>query len=166
MSRYSNSRKEKFINSLPKNEISNSGLSSRSKLNFSFFDGSQPAGQDYRDLSQEDLVKIFEKIKNYSKENLLFWRNERCGAGGLKVFTEYGDFPKKSEFTHPPHVPHDVMWARFRVESKFRLIGFLVPDRLHEKMDEETKCIYDRNTFYVVFLDKDHLFYKTQKENN
>lgn len=164
MSRYNNRKKQSFIQSLPGNDVNNSGVSSKLKFNFSFFDGSQSVGQDFTELTKEELVKFFEKLKNFSKEDLNFWRRELSG-NGLPVFTEYGEFPKKkSDFTHPSHVPHDVMWSRFRIEAKFRLIGFLIPSELHEKKDEQTGYIYDRNTFYVVFLDKNHLFYKTEKK--
>lgn len=163
MSKYKNLKKDSFIKGLPRTSIDNSGISKKLRFNFDFFDGNQEAGIDYKDLTKEELIKFFDKIKNFSKEDLLYWRQERCGKGGLKVFVEYGDFPKNSDFDHPPHVPHDAMWARFRIESKFRLIGFLVPDNLHEKRDEETKYLYDRNTFYIVFLDKEHRFYKTEQ---
>lgn len=84
---------------------------------------------------------------------------------GIKSFAEYGDFPKKSDFKHPNYVPHDVRWARFRMDGAFRLVGFLVPKELHNKCKkdkENEEYLFDRNTFYVVFLDKDHRFYKAE----
>lgn len=34
---------------------------------------------------------------------------------------------------------------------------------LHDKEHSKTKIRCDKNTFYLVFLDKEHKFYKTEK---
>lgn len=166
MSKFSNVRKSSFIRGLPQSDVDNSGLISRSKVNFSFFCADQEPASSFYDFSHEDLCKILVKIQSYTKESLNYWRSQRTGSGGLKVFVEYGEFPTKSDFSHPPHVPHDVVWSRFRLDNTLRLIGFLIPSRL-----EGVPCgknpdagVYDRNTFYVVFLDKNHKFYKTESK--
>lgn len=33
-------------------------------------------------------------------------------------FTVYGSFPKKSDFSHPAHVPEDAKWARIHIAGK------------------------------------------------
>ena len=107
---------------------------------------------------------VLGKIKSYTTEPLDYWRSQRVGNGGLKVLATYGSFPSKSEFVHPKHVPHQAQWARFRLESKLRLIGFTIPTELHKNTHNKTGEFYDKNTFYVVFLDRDHKFFLTEKK--
>jgi hypothetical protein len=73
------------------------------------------------------------------------------------------DLPSKSAFKFPKNVPHQAQWARFRLENKVRLIGFVVPGKYKDKRHAKTKKRFDGNTFYVVFPDKNHLFYKMKK---
>ena len=82
--------------------------------------------------------------------------NQRVGGGSLKVLEIYGSFPKKSDFTHPKHVPIDVNWARFRLESDMRLIGFLIPP------NTDGISMAAVNTFFIVFLDQGHRFYLSE----
>ncbi len=131
-------------------------LEVKGKLSFSFkyFDGSQAAGQDFKDWSCEQKTKLLEKLRDYSRESKQYWCNQRVGSGGLKILAIYGEFPRNSDFTKPLHVPDNVKWSRFRLESAVRLIGFFI--------DEEEAASKGLSTdiFYVVFLDKDHRFYK------
>jgi len=71
----------------------------------------------------------------------------------------YNQFPSKSDFSHPQFVPHEAMWARFRLEGSTRLIGFMIPAEYDGTAHQKTKMLFDSNVFYVVFLDKDHRFY-------
>lgn len=63
-------------------------------------------------------------------------------------FSVYGDFPLKTEYTHPAHVPPDAKWARIHVNGVHVLAGHIF-----------------KNVFYLVFLDNKHAFYKTEKKN-
>jgi len=65
-------------------------------------------------------------------------------------FTVYGDFPpsNKTDFFHPKQVPEDAKWARIHVNGLHCLIGHV---------------IYD--TFYLVFLDQEHKFWKSVLKN-
>jgi hypothetical protein len=54
--------------------------------------------------------------------------------------------PEDSHFTHPRHVRADAQWCSLRVQGKPRVIGHLVD-----------------NVLYVVFLDKDHEFWPSEK---
>jgi hypothetical protein len=159
---FNNKMKTSFLESLPTISLESGEIVERSKFNFSFFDGTQVHGQDFEDWSQNELTKLLLKLKNYSESSLESWRHQRIGGGGLKVFEIYGKFPKNSEFKHPKHVPHDVSWARFRLENLVRLVGFIVPKGF--KCPEGIKQTepFDSNTFYVVFLDRDHKFYLTE----
>lgn len=68
---------------------------------------------------------------------------------------------KDANLIFPKHVPHQVSWARFRLESDNRLIGFVIPEEYHKKENIYTKEYFDCNTFYIVFLDNTHRFYKS-----
>lgn len=166
MSKFGNSKRNIFINSF-KDRISlnddNNNLTVRSKFNLSYFDSGQQAGQDFKDWTDKQLHELLKKIKEYTSESLDYWRNQRVGKGGLKVLETYGAFPKKSDFSEPKHVPHQAQWGRFRLGSKVRLIGFTVPTDFHSVPHPKTGELFDKNTFYIVFLDKDHRFYITEE---
>ncbi|MGG6110093.1 hypothetical protein ACQV2E_11325 [Pantoea allii] len=162
--KFDNKRKEGFLSRIPNLSLDAGTIVERCKLNFSYFDNSQPSGQDFTDWSNDELLKLIDKFKHYTKSSLEFWRNERTGSGGLKVLEIYGKFPKRSEFTHPKHVPHDVQWARFRLESKVRMIGFVIPRGFECHDGVKLKEPFDFNTFYVVFLDRNHKFYLTEED--
>jgi len=159
-----NSRKDKFLSSIPvasfdsKNDL----IAGKCKFNFSYMDKNQDAGQDFRDWNHEQLYKLLDKLQNYCKQPLKYWNTQRVGGGSNKVFEIYGEFPRKSEFIHPKHVPHDARWARFRMEGAMRLVGFIVPDELQDCECKHTKIRFDTNTFYIVFLDANHKFYITK----
>jgi len=63
-------------------------------------------------------------------------------------FTLYGEFPSKSNFTHPSHVPQDAKWARIHINGTHIIAGHIY-----------------QNTFYIVFFDHDHTFYITEKKH-
>ena len=170
MKGFSNSRKNRLLQSLPTSSIETSDIATRCSFNFSYFEANQNAGQNFDEWNDSQgassLATLLDKIKNYTKEPLSYWRNERAGSGGLKVLTNYDQFPKKSHFSHPPHVPHDVVWSRFRLSNMVRLIGFVIPANIAGKIYTDPKgnqYRFDSNTFYVVFLDRDHQFFQTEQ---
>jgi hypothetical protein len=161
-----NSLSNQFVRSIPETIIETSKINTKCKFNLSYFDENQPAGQKFSDWTLNtgisSLTNLLTKLKEYTQQPLNYWKNERVGGGGLKILEYYGDFPKKSDFNHPRHVPSDACWARFRLGNKVRLVGFVISkDSIKNLTDDEQKK-YDRNTFYVVFLDKEHAFYKTE----
>lgn len=151
-----NSRKESFLTKLPDFLIEDIKSKFQDNLNFSFqfFDNSQRAGQDFKEWNQEQLYKLLDKLKQYCTNTPSYWRSQRVGGGTNKILEIYKKFPACSEFEYPKHVPLDVEWARFRLESDMRLIGFIV-----NKENCKLLTIYP-NTFYIVFLDAYHKFYK------
>ncbi|SFV75354.1 hypothetical protein MNB_SM-3-374 [hydrothermal vent metagenome] len=160
MARYKkNSKKQNFLNSIPiiSLEDATNDLTLRCKFNFSYFIVDS-AGQDFKDWSQNELSKLFDKLKEYSKFSLSHWENQK--VGNYPVFVKYDYFPKNTDFTKPKHVPHQAIWSRFHIENKKRLIGFVIPDEYHDMIHQKTSKRFDTNTFYVVFLDKEHKFYK------
>lgn len=167
MSKFTNSRKYNFLDklsSLPSLLESSNDLTKRCKFNLSYFDHSQSAGQNFSDLTHKQLYQLFDKLKDYSKKTLQDWCQQRVGRTGLTVLAIYKGFPAKSSFTHPKHVPHQAKWGRFRIGSKRRLIGFIVPPELHKTLHKKTNEFFDKNTFYIVFLDNNHKFYSTEKK--
>lgn len=163
MNRFSNGRKGDFISKLQtlSLESESSDLVVRSKFNFSYF-CHQPAGQCFSDWTSLQQSKLFEKLINFSRQPLSHWRAERVGNGGGTVLAIYGKFPNNSDFSAPPSIPHDVEWGRFRLGGSERLIGFILPASLSDREHSGHKRRFDCNTFYVVFLDRDHRFYKTE----
>lgn len=162
-----NNKSKEFVDSLPETTIESSKIEEKCKFNLSYFDHTQSAGQKFDEWSNSTgivtLVNLLDKFKEYTNESLNYWRNQRSGGGGLKILEDYGDFPSNSDFKHPRSVPADVHWARFRLGNKVRVIGFVISkDSIRNLSDEEQKN-YCHNTFYVVFLDKDHRFYKTER---
>lgn len=153
-----NPRKDKFLESLPK-DVSIADISDvKGKLSFSFryFDASQKAGQDFKDWTGEQKNQLLNKLRDYSREDKKYWLNQRVGGGGLKILEIYGAFPRNSDFIYPVHVPDNVKWARFRMESAVRLVGFFI-----DEADAKSKGL-STDIFFVVFLDKDHRFYKME----
>ncbi|MCQ2241404.1 hypothetical protein [Treponema sp.] len=110
-------------------------------------------GQKFADLSVEQFSKVMDKLKEYSREGRFHWEITSIGHGKNHVLEVYNEFPSKSEFSHPAHVPAGVKWARFRLESDQRLIGFVI-----DKNDAECMRL-NPDVFYVVFLDLYHKFY-------
>ena len=76
----------------------------------------------------------------------------------MKILAVYGEFPTNTDFEYPKHVPEKVQWARFRMESAMRLVGFFVSEDVTKKLQLSS------DIFYIVFLDKDHRFYKMEKK--
>jgi hypothetical protein len=85
------------------------------------------------------------------------WSRLTIGRGSSHVLEIYDNFPFKSDFTFPKHVPIDVKWGRFRLEYDMRLIGFVIE---HEHC---MKYNIPKNIFYIVFLDQEHRFFKTEE---
>ena len=165
MKKYDNKRKKKFIGSLsdlPSLDDPDNDLTKRCKFNFSYFDPSQDAGQRFHDWSHKQLYELLEKIQEFTKKPLEYWLNERAGSGGLKMLAIYKGFPSRSDFVHPKYIPHQAKWGRFRLASKLRLVGFTIPTELHKTPHRTTNEYFDKNTFYVVFLDRYHRFYLSE----
>lgn len=164
MNLFSNKKKDKFLESVPTESVvaSTSTHAARSKFNFSYF-SEHPAGQALEDLSADNLRQLYAKLQHFSKEPLSYWKTMKVGKSG-RMLSIYGGFPSKSDFSHPPHVPHEAEWGRFRLDFSFRLVGFVVPDHLDGRTQNSTGALFDSNTFYVVFFDRDHRFYKGSDE--
>lgn len=163
--RYENSRKDRFISQIPVSSIDSpkDQLTAKCKFNFAYFH-KDPAGQSFDEWNELQVKKLLQKLTDYSKESLRHWQAARIGGSGGTVLAIYGSFPRNSDFTCPAHVPHQAHWGRFRLENAVRLVGFILPPGCHDKEHPGTKVRFDCNTFYVVFLDANHRFYKTENK--
>lgn len=167
MKKFKNSRTEQKvieISQLSSIEMENDSITIRCKFNFHYF-SIQKGGQDFKEWNHNQLVKLLNKLKNYSENSLEYWARQPIGKGIGHVLEIYGKFPvKNTEFIEPKSIPIEAQWSRFRLESSVRLIGFTIPNTYFDKAHQYTSKRYDTNTFYVVFLDKEHKFYKTEKK--
>lgn len=156
-------RKENFLKNIPATSLDSSGddLTRRCKFNFSYLCHGDGYGQSFDDWTEGEIKSLFKKIKDYSRESLDYWKMQQIGSKKCRVLSIYGEFPKISSFKVPPNVPYQACWGRFRLDFAGRLVGFVVPDSLHDSCHAVTGMRYDKNTFYVVFLDKNHEFYIT-----
>lgn len=115
------------------------------KMVFSFkdFDRTQvPPGQTYKEWQEKGyLAYLLEKLSHISELNIIEAKQQ-------EYITEYGVFPKDSDFRHPRHIAEDVNWAVIKKigGQKGRVAGHIIG-----------------NVFYIVFLDLDHRFWITEK---
>jgi len=65
-----------------------------------------------------------------------------------QVVKAYDNFPEKSDFYHPKHIPEGVRWGTISIKGKERIAGYI-----------------EENIFHIVFLDKDHRFWITEKKH-
>jgi hypothetical protein len=158
-----NTKHDNFVNKFNESQHSfilkdiSDDLTKRCKFNFSYFDASQ--GTTFFNLTIKQQKYLFDVIIDFSKKSLSLLE-----AQGR--FHNYHEFPspEKTKFTPPKDIPNDVCWCRFRLSGTFRLIGFIVPEHLHNKNPNEQKdYLFDKNTFYVVFIDPDHQFWIPSK---
>ena len=124
-------------------------VSIRGLINFSFkdLDQSQPKDdcQTVGLWHEKGLLrKLFVRIAELSKVS----KAEAIQQQQIKI---YGDFPpnNKTDFEVPRHVDPNVEWGVIEnIGGKPRVAGYMV-----------------ENTFYVVFLDGEHKFWKSEKRN-
>jgi hypothetical protein len=112
-------------------------------FNFKDFDYNQcPPGQTHNEWQDIKLLSaFFDKLYQLSDKSI-------TEAQQHNMITIYKEFPPKSDFNIPKYIKGSVHWAVIKDigGQKARAAGYV-----------------DGNTFYVVFLDKDHLFYKMKK---
>lgn len=113
------------------------------KISFQYLDSSQKYASSLKDWQSCGLLSCaIETLRGFCSKPLL------DSLDGDK-FTIYGGFPseKNTLYIKPAHVPDDANWARIHVNGPSVIVGHVVND-----------------TFYVVFLDKTHKFWLTQKD--
>lgn len=117
-------------------------------LTFSFrhLDESQPE-DDPQTLEVWAVERLLPILLTRLKELSRLSRDEATKQQLIKV---YGDFPVKSDFFAPAHIDKHVAWGVIKGigGQKGTVAGYMI-----------------ENTFYIVFLDKDHRFWITEKKN-
>lgn len=109
-------------------------------LSFKDFDRNQ--GQSFKDWEQEKLLSLaVEKLREVCQ----FTVRQATAQQIIKAYTK-NVFPPNSTFSHPKHVPPDVTWCSMHIQGKECVIGY-----------------FEDNIFQVVFLDKNHHFWITEK---
>lgn len=101
-----------------------------------------PPGQTFEEWEQEGLLSsLMTKLVELSQKNRVTAAQQGC-------ISVYGSFPDDSGFRIPRFIEGDVDWAVIKDigGQKHRVAGYIVD-----------------NIFYVVFLDKAHKFYITNK---
>ena len=88
------------------------------------------------------LAPLMTKLVELSNKNRVIASQEGC-------LSTYDTFPKDSDFKKPKYIEGDVQWATIKdVGGQLhRVAGYIVD-----------------NVFYVVFLDKEHKFYKMKNK--
>jgi len=161
---FGNSKKTQRLN----NELAQSSIfdgsntiASRMKFNFSYFDFNQSngPGQLLTTWSDSQRAYLYKQLVDFSRESSDYWKHQ----GRLVI---YGNFPnkRKCDFKLPTYIPMEAEWGRFRLSGKVRLVGFML-SKEHQSNKDKDGFSYCTNTFYVVFLDKNHKFYKTEPKN-
>lgn len=130
----------------PKYQRNPQGLSDKSakpkKIVFSFEMLDRNQGQSFEEWQTHNILALLcEKLAGISKLSVEEAKREQ-------IIKEYPVFPTKTEFTHPKHVPDDVLWASMHIQGKECVIGY-----------------FETNIFYIVFLDKEHEFWKTDLQD-
>ena len=109
-------------------------------FNFKFFQSGKDSGQSFEEWEREKiLADLNNKLRDFSGKT----KEDMLRDMTLEIYNQY---PLGSEFREPPALKSaNIKWARFRITGRRRLIGFFLNN------DKS-------NTFYVVFLDKNHMF--------
>ncbi len=108
---------------------------------FSLKDFDINQGQSFEDWEKD---KILSNLMTRLREISSFTATE---AQQKRILTIYGDFPVKTGFKQPKHIPDGVNWAVISIKGKERIAGYI-----------------EDNVFYIVFLDKNHRFWITEKK--
>lgn len=109
----------------------------------SFVDMDAIQGQSFKDWEDEKLLSKFnEAIKDLTSKPLL----QQFISDSTK--TRYGMWPPNSRVKCPKWLDESLDWCSIRIGNKQRIIGYLLED-----------------TFYLVFLDKEHHFWISEKKH-
>lgn len=110
-------------------------------LSFKNLDNNQ--GQSFENWEEGKLLALaMMKLRSLNEYTL----SQALSKEILKIYTKV-DFPPNSTFKHPRHVADDVEWCSFHVQGKPCIIGY-----------------FEDNIFHIVFLDKEHEFWITEKK--
>lgn len=113
-------------------------------LVFSLAQLDKQQGQDYEDWEEHKLLsKALKRIQGICSMTY----HEAVQSEMISIYSK--KMPPKTEFDRPKHIPEDVTWASIRIQGQERIIGY----------------IENGYIFQVIFLDKEHKFYPSEKKN-
>ena len=143
-----NSAKTNYLAKLEETSSTSKALANYIQFNFKYYDKSEKSAQSFEDWQDNKiLADLNNKFCEFSKQTIKELQS-------MRKLVIYGSFPENSDFKEPNYFKSiNVEWARLRLTGRRRLIGVFIPS------DDATL----RNIFYVVFLDKNHKFYKVEK---
>ena len=110
-------------------------------ISFKHLDRTQGASLEDWD-KEHRLHHAIEVLGGYCQRSLRSQMSEK--------FTIYGGYPKpeKAGYNKPTYISEDAEWARIHITGTQIVAGHVF-----------------KNTFYVVFLDSEHKFYKTSLQD-
>ena len=98
-------------------------------------------GQRFEEWEKEALLaKLLNRWHSHCQKSLQECLDQR--------FKRYPSFPPTSKFKHPKHVTQDAQWASMHLQGRECIAGHIIG-----------------NVFYVVFLDRHHEFWPTDKKH-
>lgn len=162
-----NGRRESFLSDLvstPTLGDNDDAITKLCKFNFKFFTYEVDVTQNFKEWTQPELSELFSSLQNFSAESLEHWKNTTTGPKRTPYLLTYDGFPpeEKTKLSGPSKsVPKEAKWARFRLGTTRRLIGFVIPEEFAASAKETSGTIFDSNCFYIVYLDRDHNFYSS-----
>ena len=114
-------------------------------VSFSFKDlnSNQHLKEDFNDWDSEKLlVKLLTKIKEIL--------NQKMSEATKQTITIYGAFPpsNKTKYQVPSYLNEQIQWGTIHMQGKEVIAGYMI-----------------ENIFSVVFLDKEHKFWISEKKN-
>lgn len=136
MSKLKPHQRPSLLKNIPRPSIKNESDNNHLVISFKYFDRNQ--GQSFKDWEEENiLASTLETLSSLCNDTL----QKQCCTDSFKP---YKNFPPrhKTNFSFPDHVPPDAQWASLHINGKQCVAGHIF-----------------RNTFYIVFLDKDHRFF-------
>lgn len=110
----------------------------------SFKDLDLNQGQSFKEWEADQLLAL---ALNRLKELNQFTVKQALAQQLLTQYTKV-DFPPRSDFYYPKHIPTGVEWCSMHIQGKECVIGY-----------------FEDHIFNIVFLDKDHRFWITEKKH-
>lgn len=125
-------------------DLSNKEPEQKRKIVFSLRDFDRNQGQSFSEWEDDKLLALaLDKLSQLSQLTIAQAQQQQI----LKIYTKV-DFPPKSKFKYPKIIKEGVLWASFHVQGKECIIGHIEED-----------------IFHIVFLDKEHEFWISDKRN-
>lgn len=109
---------------------------------FSFKDLAPPCVTCFEEWEKEGLLALaMKKLHGVSSLTMPQALQQR-------VIKNYSCFPPDSKFKQPAHLPHIKNWCSMHIQGKECLCGYV-----------------EDNVFHIVFFDKEHKFWPTEKKH-